>query len=201
MLYKSSVLTATFSLLSILAPSSYANGQSLAVPTVGNHPELHTVKLSISSDALAQSDPATESAISREQIDPSSTKTRSIEPPDLVVSELSSPAANTPRIGIEQHSMDVVVNPDLPVANLAMGYVSPLSEALPSSNRSIAQAPGAISLEEPKKWAVGIHAQASTTGLIGVDGGYKFSPNLHARLGLNTVGFNYNYSSEGIDYK
>ncbi|NJR31766.1 MAG: hypothetical protein HC778_01355 [Chamaesiphon sp. CSU_1_12] len=26
------------------------------------------------------------------------------------------------------------------------------------------------------------------------------APNLHARLGLNTVGFGYNYSSQGIDY-
>ena len=54
---------------------------------------------------------------------------------------------------------------------------------------------------EPKKWAVGVHTQLSTTGFIGVDAGYKFSPNLHARLGLNTVGFNLDYASEGIDYK
>jgi hypothetical protein len=54
---------------------------------------------------------------------------------------------------------------------------------------------------EPKKWAVGVHTQLSTTGFVGVDAGYKFSPNLHARLGLNTVGFNVDYSSQGIDYK
>jgi hypothetical protein len=54
---------------------------------------------------------------------------------------------------------------------------------------------------EPKKWAVGVHTQLSTTGFVGVDAGYKFSPNLHARLGLNTVGFNLDYTSQGIDYK
>jgi hypothetical protein len=54
---------------------------------------------------------------------------------------------------------------------------------------------------EPKKWAVGVHTQLSTTGFVGVDAGYKFSPNLHARLGLNTVGFNVDYTSQGIDYK
>jgi hypothetical protein len=53
---------------------------------------------------------------------------------------------------------------------------------------------------EPKKWSVGVHTQASTTGFIGVDAGYKFSPNLHTRLGINAVGFGYNYSSQGIDY-
>jgi hypothetical protein len=54
---------------------------------------------------------------------------------------------------------------------------------------------------EPKKWAVGVHTQLSSTGFVGVDAGYKFSPNLHARLGLNTVGFNVDYTSQGIDYK
>jgi hypothetical protein len=54
---------------------------------------------------------------------------------------------------------------------------------------------------EPKKWAVGVHTQFSTAGFIGVDAGYKFNPNLHARLGLNTVGFNLDYASQGINYK
>jgi hypothetical protein len=54
---------------------------------------------------------------------------------------------------------------------------------------------------EPKKWAVGVHTQLSSTGFVGVDAGYKFSPNLHARVGLNTVGFNVDYTSQGIDYK
>ncbi len=54
---------------------------------------------------------------------------------------------------------------------------------------------------EPKKWAVGVHTQLSSTGFFGVDAGYKFNPNLHARLGLNTVGFNVDYTSQGIDYK
>jgi hypothetical protein len=92
-----------------------------------------------------------------------------------------------------------------PATDLKMSYVSPLSDVLPRSvdRQTISQTPASsltIQPSAPKKWAVGVHAQASTTGFIGVDGGYKFSPNLHARLGLNTVGFNYNYSSEGIDY-
>jgi hypothetical protein len=64
----------------------------------------------------------------------------------------------------------------------------------------MAQAVGESVSVEPKKWAVGIHAQASTTGFVGADVGYKFSPNFHARLGVNAVGFNTNYSSQGIDY-
>jgi hypothetical protein len=191
MLYKSSVLTATFFLLSI----GYANGQSVAS-------ELPTVKDS-SSDSVAQSrsekitETAMERSISIEPLDPRNAKTRSIEPLDLVVSETLIPAA-TNRAG--NSSIDVVVNPDLPVANLAMGYVIPLSDALPVNHRSIAQSPAETAPTEPKKWAVGVHAQASTTGFFGVDGGYKFSPNLHARLGLNTGGFSYPYSSQGIDY-
>jgi hypothetical protein len=54
---------------------------------------------------------------------------------------------------------------------------------------------------EPKKWAVGVHTQLSTTGFVGVDAGYKFSPNLHTRVGINTIGFNLDYTSQGIDYK
>lgn len=92
-----------------------------------------------------------------------------------------------------------------PATAWKMSYVSSLSEALPISvdRQEIAQTPESTlnsKPSEPKKWAVGVHAQASTTGFFGVDGGYKFSPNLHARLGLNTGGFNYNYSSEDIDY-
>lgn len=85
----------------------------------------------------------------------------------------------------------------------AMSAAIPLSDALPTTlndGTKIAQSSTSNQPAEPKKWAVGVHAQAGTTGLIGVDAGYKFSPNLHARLGLNTVGFNYNYASEGIDY-
>jgi hypothetical protein len=70
----------------------------------------------------------------------------------------------------------------------------------PASQIIQAQTPEAQN-NEPKKWAVGVHTQLSTTGFVGVDAGYKFSPNLHARLGLNTVGFNLDYTSQGIDYK
>jgi hypothetical protein len=66
----------------------------------------------------------------------------------------------------------------------------------------VAQAPVVTAEEaEPKKWAVGLHTQLSTTGFVGVDAGYKFSPNLHARVGVNAVGFNVNYASQGIDYQ
>jgi hypothetical protein len=76
-----------------------------------------------------------------------------------------------------------------------------LNEVLLTPPRErVAQVTATEVSSEPKKWAVGVHAQASTTGFIGADVGYKFSPNLHARLGLNTVGFNTNYSSQGIDY-
>jgi hypothetical protein len=76
-----------------------------------------------------------------------------------------------------------------------------LNEVLltPPSERVVQVAGGTVE-SEAKKWAVGIHAQASTTGFVGVDVGDKFSPNLHGRLGVNAVGFNTNYSSQGIDY-
>jgi hypothetical protein len=113
---------------------------------------------------------------------------------------------------------------DLP-KNLTIGYAAPLNEVLQEST-NIAQtdettpppppsetptaapavtptpeAPKPVSTPaQPKKWAIGVHAQAATTGFIGFDAGYKFSPNLHARLGLNTGGFKYNISNSNIDY-
>ncbi len=113
----------------------------------------------------------------------------------------------------------IATESDIP-QNWTIGYTTPLVEALQQSS-NIAQAsetpdrpattpppppmpetsPQANSTPpEPKKWAIGVHAQAATTGFFGFDAGYKFSPNLHARLGLNTGGFKYNNSSEGIDY-
>jgi hypothetical protein len=115
---------------------------------------------------------------------------------------------------------------DLP-KNLTIGYAAPLSEVLqPSTNiaqtdettppptpsetpevpavpavPAVAEAPNPNSTPaQPKKWAIGVHAQAATTGFLGFDAGYKFSPNLHARLGLNTGGFKYNISNSDIDY-
>ncbi len=80
--------------------------------------------------------------------------------------------------------------------------IAQIPETTPPPPESIAPIPVATTpaQTEPKKWSVGVHAQASTTGFIGVDAGYKFSPNLHGRLGINTGGFGYKYSSEGIDY-
>jgi hypothetical protein len=92
-----------------------------------------------------------------------------------------------------------------PAKTLTMGFVAPLSDVL-NADSKISQTPepqpisSPTATAEPKKWGVGVHTQLSTTGFIGVDAGYKFSPNLHARLGLNTVGFGYNYSSQGVDY-
>jgi hypothetical protein len=53
---------------------------------------------------------------------------------------------------------------------------------------------------EPSKWAYSVHTQLSTTGFIGADVGYKFNPNLRARLGVNAIGFGTTYGSQGIDY-
>lgn len=52
----------------------------------------------------------------------------------------------------------------------------------------------------PKKWGVGIHAQAGTLGFFGIDAGYRFNNNLHARLGFNVGGFGTTYQNSGIDY-
>jgi hypothetical protein len=203
MYYKSSMLTMSFALLSIgnamLLGSGYANAAD--VPSVEN-----TVS-SPQPDSLSDAKPKS-NGLPSESV---------IEPLNLIALELSTAVTTTPK---PQSQIDRYITPttidyslaqvrDLDTArNLeldpgktwAMGYVSPLSDAIPINNRSIAQTPASRQSEEPKKWAVGVHAQASTTGFIGVDAGYKFSPNLHARLGLNTVGFNYNYSSQGIDY-
>jgi hypothetical protein len=53
---------------------------------------------------------------------------------------------------------------------------------------------------EPKKWGVGVRANASTLGFFGVDAGYRFTDNLHARLGFDVGGFGYNTSNSGVDY-
>jgi hypothetical protein len=63
-----------------------------------------------------------------------------------------------------------------------------------------APAPGAAPAAEPKKWGVGVRAQASTLGFFGVDAGYKFSNNFHARLGFDLGSAGYNTSNSGVDY-
>jgi hypothetical protein len=202
---KSSMLTMSFVLLSIgnamLLGSGYANAAD--VPTVEN-----TVS-SPQSDSISDVKPTSNDSPSESVIDPL----------NLIASEPSTPVTTAPKSQLsgvapyvapttanyavaQVRDLNTAGNLELdPAKTWAMGYVSPLSDAIPTNNRSIAQTPAHTAQpEEPKKWAVGIHAQASTTGFIGVDAGYKFSPNLHARLGVNTVGFNYNYSSQGIDY-
>jgi hypothetical protein len=208
MYYKSSRLTMSFVLLSIgnamLLGSGYANAAD--VPTVEN-----TVS-SPQSDSISTAKP-TSNDLPSESV---------IEPLNLIASEPSTPVTTAPKSqlpGVNPSVTPTTANYSLeqvrdlntartfeldPAKTWVMGYVSPLSDAIPINNRSIAQTPAntvpTAQPEEPKKWAVGVHVQASTTGIIGVDAGYKFSPNLHTRLGLNTVGFNYNYSSQGIDY-
>jgi hypothetical protein len=68
-----------------------------------------------------------------------------------------------------------------------------------NSNQLVVVAP-APDVVEPKKWGIGVRAQASTLGLFGVDAGYRFSDNFHARLGLDVGGFGYNTSNSGVDY-
>jgi hypothetical protein len=76
-----------------------------------------------------------------------------------------------------------------------------------NSNQLVAAAPApdrmpapAAAVVEPKKWGIGVRAQASTLGLFGVDAGYRFNDNLHARLGFDVGGVGYNTSNSGVDY-
>jgi hypothetical protein len=110
--------------------------------------------------------------------------------PDLSVMKVDEPGAAVPT------SLEMDLTKKWEISDAVA-----LNEVLltPPSERVVQVAGGTVE-SEPKKWAVGIHAQASTTGFVGVDVGYKFSPNLHGRLGVNAVGFNTNYSSQGIDY-
>jgi hypothetical protein len=53
-----------------------------------------------------------------------------------------------------------------------MSAAIPLSDASPvalNDGTKIAQSAAVNQPAEPKKWAVGVHAQASTTGFFGVD--------------------------------
>jgi hypothetical protein len=94
---------------------------------------------------------------------------------------------------------------------VSLDYDSPLktveasqsvAEALVKENASIAAAPApdSTAAAEPKKWGVGLRAQASTLGLFGVDAGYMFSDRFHARLGFDAGGFGYNTTNSGVDY-
>jgi hypothetical protein len=60
--------------------------------------------------------------------------------------------------------------------------------------------PGANSAAAPKKWGVGIRAQASTLGFVGLDAGYRFSDRFHGRLGVDLGGIGYNTTNSGVDY-
>jgi hypothetical protein len=51
-----------------------------------------------------------------------------------------------------------------------------------------------------KKWGVGIHARAGTLGFFGLDAGYRFNNNVHARLGFNVGGVGTTYQNSGVDY-
>jgi hypothetical protein len=106
-----------------------------------------------------------------------------------------TPSVKSPPASIEQDltfSRTWEVSDGIPVFNglLADGAIAQAPD--PSMPSPMAT--------ESKKWAVSVHTQFSTTGFVGVDAGYMFSPNLHGRLGINTVGFSVPYSSQGIDY-
>jgi hypothetical protein len=102
-----------------------------------------------------------------------------------------------------------------PANSLLDGRIAQAPETAPAPplrpDRPVGDAPTTTSVEpvkpvnsavqpEPSKWAYSVHTQLSTTGFIGADVGYKFNPNLHARLGVNAIGFGTNYGSQGIDY-
>jgi hypothetical protein len=70
-----------------------------------------------------------------------------------------------------------------------------------SSHQLIAQSAPSDQLATDKKWGVGVHAQAGTLGLLGVDAGYRLSPNFNARVGINTVGTGLSYSNSGVNYQ
>jgi hypothetical protein len=128
------------------------------------------------------------------------------------VSETPKPAAPLTPVMINKPVSPTIQTQKPVIGNQKPTITSGASEAIakptapiietkkPETPKTSAQKPEPQN-NEPKKWAVGVHTQFSTTGFVGVDAGYKFSPNLHARLGLNTVGFNVDYASQGIDYK
>ncbi len=206
----------------MLLGNGYANATE--IPSGDSNPATNPESLQISTretfepPVLVSSDSWSQIAI--EPQSPATDLTAEVKPTDRIVSPTRSNFTPTPTGNIPE-----IRNAKLDPANTwAMAYVNPLSDVLvvnhpvvkPSENR-IAQTPdstppipesitpnppatGTVPQTEPKKWSVGIHTQVSTTGFIGVDAGYKFSPNLHTRLGMNTVGFGYNYSSQGIDY-
>ncbi len=112
---------------------------------------------------------------------------------------ITQPEAQTPVI---TSGANEAIAPPAPIAKPTSTVIETKNPEPPPSAPQIIEAQKPENLNsEPKKWAVGVHTQLSTTGFIGVDAGYKFSPNLHARLGLNTVGFSLDYASQGINYK
>jgi hypothetical protein len=74
----------------------------------------------------------------------------------------------------------------------------PVPEAVPAPVETTV--PGANSAAAPKKWGVGIRAQASTLGFVGLDAGYRFSDRFHGRLGVDLGGIGYNTTNSGVDY-
>jgi hypothetical protein len=193
MFYKSSLLT--FGLIVLSIGRSIAADPPAAEASNISAPELPETGIApIGTIALEPTIPAVASS----------------QPPAIVPIESTTPKS-TPTVAPTRSNFAPTADPTLreawnpttdPAKTLSMGFVTPLSDVL-TIEPKIAQTPEYTTPapeQEPKKWAVGVHTQFSTTGFIGVDAGYKFSPNLHARLGINTVGFGYNYSSQGIDY-
>ncbi|NJR31767.1 MAG: hypothetical protein HC778_01360 [Chamaesiphon sp. CSU_1_12] len=167
-------------LASILVPSSYTNGNAIAaeMPTVEGNPVANSPEIGVDNHRATFEPPVLVSSEPSSQIE--------IEPKPLItpVAPIVSPTRShsTPA---PTGNITEIRNPKLdPTNTWAMAFVSPLSDVLvvpaaEPSRTSIAQSP-ATTPPSPqtaeKKWAVGVHAQASTTGFIGVDAGYKFSP-------------------------
>ncbi len=108
-----------------------------------------------------------------------------------------------PAIANHQHLTKLTTNtPNLD--SLAVSSQSSITESYINIAQLDANTPKTSPVSnpsEPKKWGVGLHAQAGTLGFFGIDAGYRFNDKLQARLGFNTGGIKYNYSSSDIDYE
>jgi hypothetical protein len=217
---KGQIKTTVYTPSSPIAYFDIAQHQSLvpeviAVPNTNNQPELNSIPaiLGKSTEQHKIANASSElSAIEQWEVNKSVTLTdvsltniSLTSPPTVAQAPERLPDNSIPSAVIEaKPAIAKPITPKItPSANEATTKpTAPIIETKEPQTPKIveAQKPNPQN-NESKKWAVGVHTQFSTTGFVGVDAGYKFSPNLHARLGLNTVGFNVDYASQGIDYK
>jgi hypothetical protein len=107
------------------------------------------------------------------------------------------PQANTPVVPVLQ-----LVTPQQDLSmhssqSIAAGLQELSLENQLANNPNLGSTPVAAT---PKKWGVGVHAQAGTLGFFGIDAGYRFNNNFHARLGFNAGGVGTTYQNSGVDY-